>query len=939
LGLNELIPPEEEEIEQSESLVEEPAGQTEVGIEEAPIEAETQLMILDNPLPPLAIRQERQKVLLNCPKSTEDTNSLSFLEGGEIGLEENGSGEEQSLLDGTIDINSDITTNQIWTADNVYHITASINVQAFLVIEPGTMITFAYGAKMSVNNGGALISSGTPDNPIIYTCDLIYPDWGTYFLTTYFYYGYYYYICPIFIEETASPATTVTYNFIEGALVGIATLNITLDHPVENNILFGNYYGIGEYGTKFTDIKNNLCAVSNYGGIEIYMGDVNGTGDANSIINISNNTCDFWQLYGIIVHGVENRDEAGLAIISNNIVSEAYYSGLDMIDGYMSIIVSNTGYFANGSNKNFDFNEYYPIIETEMPYVSGEEFLAVYYLRQDCNFIDAGSEYIEQTRLIGKTTDINEFPDSGNTDLGFHYPNWNFSNPGSGDSLSADLDDSLIVDFNDFAVLADYWQQSTSSDADLDDSGFVDYGDLAILADQWLKNADPNIQIQISGDPNTGYVNVDLTGYTSDTIRIFLLANGQIIGGTFRFKDDESITIDTSKYGNEEQQFKVISVDSNSHITCSNITSVVFSKPLNYCVLPKIYEKNRPLPFAAYNTGAGDITVKAYANGGNLVWSQTYSGNSIFDFIPASITNQYEFDYVSFDNDSGQSLAKKVTDPNLPNFSENVQALIVLPKWWIRLLDYQIVWAVQNAFKYHGIIYATLSGSNASYEKVMLYARNKHIKYLYIGCTDGHYLLNDKAADDPDNRRTNFDLYDPYGGDESFIEVVSIQRDDYSDPNMAPPWCCDLWYSGINSVASMGFSYLEFAYFDFCYSGRLKINASNQLVQGQPGQQGIFDIPHSDMSFALGMAGSGRSNFYQGWYDKALSGPFPPPINETEYQRWSRIEWYQLEDGMNLYEALDYVISQQTHFDVNDPVNCYRLKGEGYLEDIELRNW
>jgi hypothetical protein len=55
-----------------------------------------------------------------------------------------------------------------------------------------------------------------------------------------------------------------------------------------------------------------------------------------------------------------------------------------------------------------------------------------YYLRQACNFINAGYEYIEQTHPISKTTAVTGFPDSNYTDLGLHYPNWKFSNAGDG---------------------------------------------------------------------------------------------------------------------------------------------------------------------------------------------------------------------------------------------------------------------------------------------------------------------------------------------------------------------------------------------------------------------------------------------------------------------------------------------------------------------------
>ena len=157
-------------------------------------------------------------------------------------------------------------------------------------------------------------------------------------------------------------------------------------------------------------------------------------------------------------------------------------------------MVRHTRYYGNVADR-FGYeepNEYNPVYETTMPYVDGTDILPICYLRQDCNFINKGYEYIEQTRLIGKTTDVNNFPDSNITDLGFHYPNWDFSNAGDGNSLPMDLNADLIVNFKDFAVLAAGWQT------------VYDMNDLNTMADEWLNLADPNIQIQISGNPNNG---------------------------------------------------------------------------------------------------------------------------------------------------------------------------------------------------------------------------------------------------------------------------------------------------------------------------------------------------------------------------------------------------------------------------------------------------
>jgi Ca2+-binding EF-hand superfamily protein len=152
--------------------------------------------------------------------------------------------------------------------------------------------------------------------------------------------------------------------------------------------------------------------------------------------------------------------------------------------------VANTGYYDNTANKYGEFDEDNPVIETQMPYVEGTDILPVCYLKQDCNFINAGYEYIEETRLIGKTTDVGSFPDSNKTDIGFHYPNWNFSNAGS-TTLYADFDNNLRVDFNDLLQFADYWLYDYDENHerwlwDLDNNGTIDINDLDTFSNYWL---------------------------------------------------------------------------------------------------------------------------------------------------------------------------------------------------------------------------------------------------------------------------------------------------------------------------------------------------------------------------------------------------------------------------------------------------------------------
>lgn len=56
-----------------------------------------------------------------------------------------------------------------------------------------------------------------------------------------------------------------------------------------------------------------------------------------------------------------------------------------------------------------------------------------------------------------------------------------------------DFDGSTVVDFNDFAVLASFWQQANCGDcggADLSDDNDVDFEDLMLFTEYWLERTE-----------------------------------------------------------------------------------------------------------------------------------------------------------------------------------------------------------------------------------------------------------------------------------------------------------------------------------------------------------------------------------------------------------------------------------------------------------------
>ncbi len=223
--------------------------------QEPELEPKTFLPLPEKTIVPHAQRMEQEKAQsLKCCPSGQGlipvTEELSAKEskGRELSL---GSGYGGTMMGGrgVIDISSDITSNQVWTADNTYHVVADVNVQALLVIEPGTIVEFATDKTLFVNNGGTLISIGTPNDPVVYTSDSNTPGYADYY-------------CPMYIEETASASTKVMYSYVEYAHVGLLILNNKLETDIQNNYFYSNVYGIVEFGKKHTDIRNNLLVAS-----------------------------------------------------------------------------------------------------------------------------------------------------------------------------------------------------------------------------------------------------------------------------------------------------------------------------------------------------------------------------------------------------------------------------------------------------------------------------------------------------------------------------------------------------------------------------------------------------------------------------------------------------------------------------------------------------
>lgn len=652
------------------------------------------------------------------------------------------------------------------------------------MIEPGTWVRFVVNqnrnSSLNVNNGGTLISCGTPSDFIIYTS----AEWPPA-------YDNYDYQCAVYIDETASPATRIEYNTIHFALRGIVINNNRLDTPVQNNYLADNGYGIVEYGTKHTDIINNVLYVNFYGGrgIDVYMESQVGIADANSRILIENNTCDgslddiCHGNYGIVVHGATDSNNnpdcnnAGQVMIADNIVANACYEGIYLVDGAMWAGVYNTGYYANAANNNLspEQPEENPVQAANCPFVCCDYWVTCgwHWLNQGSPFVDAGSQYIEQTSRIGMTTDINGIPDSGMVDLGMHFPsgyvpgdypymNFAFSNAGEGLAVG-DINRDAVTDGLDLELLVWDWLNPSPNDAnDLNDDGKVNFKDYAILAQTWYQIiGHPDIRPMVSGNPSnlSGNVDVNVTNFGAGTMQAFVLMDGQFLGEILDLYDEGGIGLDTRVYNNGEHMFKVVTVDYNLDVTVSPVLTVNFTNDL-YCISgADSFEEGRDYQLAVMYSDVNNLRVKLVDWDGTEAYTSPTTTGYVNATIPANEFTDQIYDIkvekqaASWEGILTQGVGRKYK-PGTYEFAIFLPSTKRKPKVPGEYRK-QTVAEIEHICKdIKHMPYVILRGGECNWDNFKKTLQLTSVKYVYLA-THGNYYYGSWLDG---IQRTNFDL-------------------------------------------------------------------------------------------------------------------------------------------------------------------------------------
>jgi hypothetical protein len=459
-------------------------------------------------------------------------------------------------------------------------------------------------------------------------------------------------------------------------------------------------------------------------------------------------------------------------------------------------------------------------------------------LRQDCPLIDAGCDYIdEHPQLIGKTTFV--YPDTNMVNIGFHYPNWNYVNDGSG---SADLDYSMTADLKDFAILANYWQQETSGAADLDGSGFVDSLDLALFAEGWQRTEVMYVEgysfdMHQSVDFNNvaGNISIGPGNIPSDADKVFVYVDDVQVSKWERGISEWNGFLESDKFTNGRHTIRLVSINLNDSITNYQPINAYFNNLLYKVSADKQFYPDENYRYSGFYDGGDSLEVKLTGLHDNVIWSNAYSGSYIDVNIPGSVFGPEKFCKINITETTGAMMATmgengtamassssgSVSEEDLTKKfkmedSAGVRMLIIMPNEDIFSSRLPALLACAQACDDRQVLWVPLYHHDVSEENLTYLYNQDSVKFIYWA---GHGDCNVPHEGGVPRTHTECWRYEPswWHSDWQIIKVLSWTRQAMDDAPLLPGnWDTrgfDLWLLGMHDSGKK-----KIVFADSCFS-------------------------------------------------------------------------------------------------------------------------
>jgi len=374
----------------------------------------------------------------------------------------------------------------------------------------------------------------------------------------------------------------------------------------------------------------------------------------------------------------------------------------------------------------------------------------------DCPFIDADSQYIEDTTLVGRSTDANGLPDCNEVDLGYHWSawwsDWSFSNAGEG-VAAGDINQDAVTDGSDLELLFWDWLNPSPNDAnDINDDGAVNFKDYAILAQTWFElQGHPNIRPVVSGDPCnlSGNVAVDIANFGEGTWRAFLFIDGQFLGEILNLYDEGCISLDTRTYNNGQHKIKAVTMDVNYVITVSPVNEATFANDL-YCVSgAESFEDGRNYQIAAMYSDANNLRVKLVDWDGTETYTSPTTSGYVNAAIPANaFTRQiYDLAVEKQDGTNWENIYKRAIAQGYVPFPPYDFAIFLPRNYYPPMAsEYRkrTVAEIVTICESSGKLYAVLYDGQCTWENFASVLSKPTVKYVYLAAHGGPGFGPDK---------------------------------------------------------------------------------------------------------------------------------------------------------------------------------------------------
>jgi len=453
--------------------------------------------------------------------------------------------------------------------------------------------------------------------------------------------------CGIFIDRTAGTKSRLHNIYMSGFWYAMF-VDQQLELEISNIYSFGNYSGIVSFGSN----RFSNCYVS-YFGIWMpefqywgyaYIGNVQTL--AGALLNgseflyrncLANNGDDAFTVYGSMDMNSVPDFEAWDCPVTN------CYSGFNGWNGNVGFKIIKPGFHNVFQTTNFhELPLTDPVFDpnTDPLVIDPNDYRIT--LNPDSNFVDNSSGL---SSLHGSTTRQDGLVDDGVGDLWLHYPTEHL------DALTADFDSDRIVNANDLYLLACDWLNSDPDSLDLNSDGITNFIEFAALANQWqsiemyieMFNAET---LQAVDSKNIfGYVGMQLKDIPLDAGIISVYVDDVQVGGWMLgwSHEERLIGFESDMFSNGWHTIRLVSTSLILGVTNHEPINVYFNNLLHRVSAGNQFHPDEDYTYRGFYDGGNTLDVQLTNQEGQVIWSNTYSGNHINITIPGAIFESAQF--------------------------------------------------------------------------------------------------------------------------------------------------------------------------------------------------------------------------------------------------------------------------------------------------------